>query len=77
MYIYICECIYIYIASQYINIYIDKNIPVILWWTPFGSNGLTKICGYDQCYFTYNRTYENNSRLKVLFVYYCYFICNN
>ncbi|XP_047367397.1 alpha-(1,3)-fucosyltransferase 10 [Vespa velutina] len=47
----------------------DKNIPVILWWTPFGNNGLTKICGHNKCYFTYNRTYENNSRLKAILFY--------
>ncbi|XP_015186442.1 PREDICTED: alpha-(1,3)-fucosyltransferase 10 [Polistes dominula] len=47
----------------------EDNIPVILWWTPFGSNDVTKTCGYYQCYFTYNRIYEHNSQLKAILFY--------
>ncbi|KAK2580866.1 hypothetical protein KPH14_005940 [Odynerus spinipes] len=47
----------------------DPDIPVILWWTPFGSDGLTKTCGYNQCYFTYNRTFEHTSHLKAILFY--------
>ncbi|XP_043488050.1 alpha-(1,3)-fucosyltransferase 10 [Polistes fuscatus] len=47
----------------------DKNIPVILWWTPFGNNGLIKTCGYYQCYFTHNRIHEHNSQLKAILFY--------
>lgn len=45
--------------------HLDDDVPVVLWWTPFGNNNLMKTCGNVKCYFTHNRVFENNIRLKV------------
>lgn len=45
----------------------DDDIPVVLWWTPFGNNNQVKTCGNAKCYFTHDRAFENNVRLKVRF----------
>ncbi|XP_012221877.2 alpha-(1,3)-fucosyltransferase 10 [Linepithema humile] len=47
----------------------DDNTPVILWWTPFGNNNQVKTCGSAKCYFTYNRAFKNNTRLKSILFY--------
>lgn len=47
----------------------DDDIPVVLWWTPFGNNNLMKTCGNAKCYFTHNRAFENNIRLKSILFY--------
>ncbi|XP_070159271.1 alpha-(1,3)-fucosyltransferase 10 isoform X1 [Polyergus mexicanus] len=47
----------------------DDDIPVVLWWTPFGNNNQVKTCGNAKCYFTHNRAFENNVRLKSILFY--------
>ncbi|XP_011644708.1 alpha-(1,3)-fucosyltransferase 10 isoform X2 [Pogonomyrmex barbatus] len=47
----------------------DDDIPVILWWTPFGNNNQVRTCGNFRCYFTYNRVFQNNKRLKGILFY--------
>ncbi|KAL6426326.1 hypothetical protein ACFW04_009092 [Cataglyphis niger] len=47
----------------------DDDIPVVLWWTPFGNNNQVKTCGNAKCYFTHNRAFENNIRLKSILFY--------
>ncbi|XP_072746923.1 alpha-(1,3)-fucosyltransferase 10 isoform X1 [Anoplolepis gracilipes] len=47
----------------------DDDIPVVLWWTPFGNNNQVKTCKNAKCYFTYNRTFEHNIRLKSILFY--------
>jgi len=44
---------------------LDNDMPIILWWTPFGNNNRVKTCGNARCYFTHNRTFESDMRLKV------------
>lgn len=43
----------------------NDEIPIVLWWTPFGSNNQIKTCGNVRCYFTHNRAFEANAHLKV------------
>ncbi|XP_036146861.1 alpha-(1,3)-fucosyltransferase 10 isoform X2 [Monomorium pharaonis] len=47
----------------------DENIPVILWWTPFGNNNRIKTCGNVKCYFSHNRTFESSINLKSILFY--------
>ncbi|KAL0125304.1 hypothetical protein PUN28_004436 [Cardiocondyla obscurior] len=47
----------------------DDDVPVILWWTPFGNNKRIKTCGNARCYFTHDRTFEKNVRLKSILFY--------
>ncbi|CAL1689328.1 unnamed protein product [Lasius platythorax] len=47
----------------------DDDIPVVLWWTPFGNNNQVKTCGNAKCYFTHDRAFENNVRLKSILFY--------
>ncbi|XP_011173595.2 alpha-(1,3)-fucosyltransferase 10 isoform X2 [Solenopsis invicta] len=47
----------------------DNDTPVILWWTPFGNNNRVRTCGNVKCYFTHNRTFEDNVRLKSILFY--------
>ncbi|XP_018056182.1 PREDICTED: alpha-(1,3)-fucosyltransferase 10 [Atta colombica] len=47
----------------------DDDVPVILWWTPFGNNNRIKTCGNARCYLTHNRTFENNVNLKSVLFY--------
>ncbi|XP_020288118.1 alpha-(1,3)-fucosyltransferase 10 isoform X2 [Pseudomyrmex gracilis] len=47
----------------------NSEIPIILWWTPFGSDTQIKTCGNARCYLTHNRTFETNVRLKSILFY--------
>lgn len=42
------------------------EVPVILWWTPFGSDGKLRKCGNYQCYFTSNRSFQYHQQLSVI-----------
>ncbi|KAG5332656.1 FUT10 fucosyltransferase, partial [Acromyrmex heyeri] len=50
-------------------LYLDDDVPVILWWTPFGNNNRVKTCGNARCYLTHNRTFENDVNLKSVLFY--------
>ncbi|XP_057337348.1 alpha-(1,3)-fucosyltransferase B [Microplitis mediator] len=45
------------------------EIPIVLWWTPFGSDEQLRKCGDVKCYFTKNRSVLTNSRLKAILFY--------
>ncbi|XP_015110669.1 alpha-(1,3)-fucosyltransferase 10 isoform X2 [Diachasma alloeum] len=47
----------------------DFNEPVILWWTPFGSDGTSRTCGKFRCHFTQDRIYRNHQNLKAILFY--------
>ncbi|XP_024892674.1 alpha-(1,3)-fucosyltransferase 10 [Temnothorax curvispinosus] len=47
----------------------DDDVPVVLWWTPFGSRNRVKTCGDARCYFTHDRAFESNVRLKSILFY--------
>ncbi|XP_011688424.1 PREDICTED: alpha-(1,3)-fucosyltransferase 10 [Wasmannia auropunctata] len=47
----------------------DDDVPVILWWTPFGNNNRMKTCENSRCYFTHNKTFERDARLKSILFY--------
>ncbi|EZA56575.1 hypothetical protein DMN91_003208 [Ooceraea biroi] len=47
----------------------DDDTPVILWWTPFGSNNQAKTCGNVKCYVTHDRRFERNALLKSILFY--------
>ncbi|XP_063985954.1 alpha-(1,3)-fucosyltransferase 10 isoform X2 [Diachasmimorpha longicaudata] len=48
---------------------ISKDEPVILWWTPFGSDGASRTCGQFRCHFTQNRSHRNHHNLKAILFY--------
>ncbi|XP_014470326.1 PREDICTED: alpha-(1,3)-fucosyltransferase 10 [Dinoponera quadriceps] len=47
----------------------DDDIPIVLWWTPFGTNNHVKACGRTKCYFTHDRSFQSNVRLKNILFY--------
>ncbi|EFN80054.1 alpha-(1,3)-fucosyltransferase 10 isoform X2 [Harpegnathos saltator] len=47
----------------------DDGIPIVLWWTPFGTNNQVKACGQAVCYFTHDRAFQNNTQLKSILFY--------
>ncbi|XP_011301914.1 alpha-(1,3)-fucosyltransferase 10 isoform X2 [Fopius arisanus] len=48
---------------------VDFYDPVILWWTPFGSDGASRTCGKFKCIFTQDRVYWNHQNLKAILFY--------
>ncbi|CAK9822127.1 Alpha-(1,3)-fucosyltransferase 10 [Anthophora retusa] len=46
-----------------------SEVPVILWWTPFGSDGILQKCGNYQCYFTSNRSFQHHKNIKSFLFY--------
>ncbi|XP_076378421.1 alpha-(1,3)-fucosyltransferase 10 isoform X2 [Megalopta genalis] len=55
---------------QFINESLDSvDIPVILWWTPFGNDGKVRKCGKHSCYFTSNRTYRYHPKISSFLFY--------
>ena len=47
----------------------DKDIPVMLWWTPFTMVKQTRKCNLGECYTTEDRTLQNDSRTRVFLFY--------
>ncbi|XP_076235052.1 alpha-(1,3)-fucosyltransferase 10 [Calliopsis andreniformis] len=45
------------------------NVPVILWWTPFGNDNKLRKCDNYQCYFTSNRTYQFHQKISSFLFY--------
>ncbi|KYN17431.1 Alpha-(1,3)-fucosyltransferase 10 [Trachymyrmex cornetzi] len=63
--VYVIKLISIKLTSAHFH----DDVPVILWWTPFGNNNRVKTCGNARCYFTHNRTFENDVNLKSILFY--------
>ncbi|KAH0567983.1 alpha-(1,3)-fucosyltransferase B isoform X1 [Cotesia glomerata] len=47
----------------------SSDVPIILWWTPFGSDEEFRKCGNGKCYFTNNRSVITDSQLKAILFY--------
>ena len=47
----------------------DKNIPVMVWWTPFTMVNQTRHCNLGECYITHDRTMFNDHRTQVFLFY--------
>ncbi|XP_076638056.1 alpha-(1,3)-fucosyltransferase 10 [Colletes latitarsis] len=45
------------------------EVPIILWWTPFGSDGLHRNCENYSCYFTSNRTFQYHHKISSFLFY--------
>ncbi|XP_076177033.1 alpha-(1,3)-fucosyltransferase 10 isoform X2 [Ptiloglossa arizonensis] len=45
------------------------EVPVILWWTPFGSDGILRKCENHWCYFTSNRTFQYYHKISSFLFY--------
>ncbi|XP_032665771.1 alpha-(1,3)-fucosyltransferase B [Odontomachus brunneus] len=48
---------------------LDDVTPIVLWWTSFGTNNQAKVCGSTKCYFTHDRAFQSNTRLKSILFY--------
>ncbi|CAL7948915.1 unnamed protein product [Xylocopa violacea] len=47
----------------------QSEVPIILWWTPFGNDGKLRECGNDRCYFTSNRSFQYHKHIKSILFY--------
>ncbi|XP_054009488.1 alpha-(1,3)-fucosyltransferase 10 isoform X2 [Hylaeus anthracinus] len=48
---------------------LGEEVPVILWWTPFGNDGILRKCGDYSCYFTSNRTFQYHPKISSFLFY--------
>ncbi|XP_031369673.1 alpha-(1,3)-fucosyltransferase 10 isoform X2 [Apis dorsata] len=46
-----------------------SDVPVILWWTPFGNDEKLRDCENYQCYFTSNRSFQYHNQVKSFLFY--------
>ncbi|KAG7199881.1 hypothetical protein KM043_014327 [Ampulex compressa] len=53
-----------YFYSDGDNGLMEENSTIVLWWSSFGSQDETKICGNSRCYFTRDRMYASRKNLK-------------
>lgn len=44
------------------------DVPIILWWTPFGNDEKLRDCGNYQCYFISNRSFQYHKQIKVMYI---------
>nr|XP_034191953.1 alpha-(1,3)-fucosyltransferase 10 isoform X2 [Osmia lignaria] len=51
------------------KLYYSGEVPIILWWTPFGTDGKLRDCGRYQCYFTNNRSFQYHQKIKSILFY--------
>ncbi|XP_078041671.1 alpha-(1,3)-fucosyltransferase 10 [Augochlora pura] len=51
------------------SLHSEVDVPVILWWTPFGNDGKVRKCGEHSCYFTSNRTYRYHPKISSFLFY--------
>ncbi|XP_053983950.1 alpha-(1,3)-fucosyltransferase 10 isoform X1 [Hylaeus volcanicus] len=56
---------------------LGEEVPVILWWTPFGNDGILRKCGDYSCYFTSNRTFQYHPKISSFLFYGSNFQINN
>ncbi len=47
----------------------DKDIPVMIWWTPFTMVKKTRQCNLGECYTTDDRTLQDDNRTRVFLFY--------
>ncbi|XP_043604040.1 alpha-(1,3)-fucosyltransferase 10 isoform X1 [Bombus pyrosoma] len=45
------------------------DVPIILWWTPFGNDEKLRDCGNYQCYFISNRSFQYHKQIKSFLFY--------
>lgn len=48
---------------------LDKDIPVMIWWTPFTFLNETRKCNLGECYITDDRTMQHDNRTRVFLFY--------
>ncbi|XP_017892507.1 alpha-(1,3)-fucosyltransferase 10 [Ceratina calcarata] len=58
----------VYLVQNNSTLY-RSGVPIILWWTPFGNDGISRDCGNYQCYFTSNRSYQYHKEIKSFLFY--------
>ncbi|XP_028407421.1 alpha-(1,3)-fucosyltransferase 10-like isoform X2 [Dendronephthya gigantea] len=47
----------------------EKDIPILLWWTPFSLSNEIRKCSMGECYTTVHRTMKNDRRTQVFLFY--------
>ncbi|XP_031838129.1 alpha-(1,3)-fucosyltransferase 10 isoform X2 [Nomia melanderi] len=51
------------------ELHIAEDVPIILWWTPFGNDGKLRTCKNYTCYFTKNRTFQYHPKISSFLFY--------